>query len=254
MTTVGTAASYSTTTNYTPKSSANDAGTDAAFADLFDAQQTNDVNASTGETGKTTVLKGEPEALTLQGQVVYLQRIYLSEEPTKIWEMDESAYQDYITTNLQNLEIQKTGLEGTYTFPSTSDPYAATRRETYATVTVGGKVVAKIDNQGFVESSDSDYLRFKDALENLATDLDGPAAAQLTAEKIAAAVGGTVQKAPTAMTQSAYEALPSPQSLLVTDYEAVRSDPRYQELQNEQASLDALQQKRAAYLTQQSAV
>ncbi|MBB4953986.1 hypothetical protein H4S14_002046 [Agrobacterium vitis] len=257
MTTVGTTSSYSTTTGYTPKNSTNDAGTDAAFADLFEEPKNTDASVSTDETEKTTAHIGETEAFTLKGEIVYLQRIYPSGDPsnmwTSIWEMEESAYQDHLTSSLYDIEDRKTGLEVEFTRSSSSDPYAATRRETYATVTVGGKVVAKIDNQGLVESFDQDYLTFKNALENLVTDLNGPAAAQLTAETIAAAVGGTVQKASTAMTQSEYAALPSPKTLLVTDYEAMMSDPRYQELQDEIASLDALQQKRAEYLAQQSA-
>lgn len=81
------------------------------------------------------------------------------------------------------------------------------RLHTYATVTVDGAVVAVVDNQGVVFSSDEDYEKYADSLADEVNGTNGPDLAQLRAEQVASALGGTVDIADTALTQSQFEAL-----------------------------------------------
>ncbi|MBI1363725.1 MAG: hypothetical protein GC134_07040 [Proteobacteria bacterium] len=76
----------------------------------------------------------------------------------------------------------------------------------FATVTVGGKVVAKITNNGYVESSNAWGPRLQSVLGD--EKLQGPELAAERANAIAKAFGGTVHVADTALTQGEWEALP----------------------------------------------
>ncbi|MEA4856650.1 MAG: hypothetical protein AAGU21_03120 [Solidesulfovibrio sp.] len=117
----------------------------------------------------------------------------------------------------------------------------------YASIVVNGKVVAEIDNHGFVTTSNSMAGPCSDAIK--AADMragvsSGPMLAQARAEHIAEAVNGSIVMAQTAMSQSAFDAVPQPQ--VTIDYEAMRRDPRY-------AEIEQLQKAHAAFLAQQLA-
>lgn len=71
----------------------------------------------------------------------------------------------------------------------------------YATVKVGGKVVATLYNGGSVAMTNEAAAKVGD-LQDPPGLVGGPDLAQWRAERIAKAVGGTVEKAPTAITQS----------------------------------------------------
>lgn len=73
----------------------------------------------------------------------------------------------------------------------------------YATVKVGGKVVATIYNSGGTATSNATYGQVKN-LPSMgeAETLTGPALAEKRAAEIAKKLGGTVEKAATAMTDS----------------------------------------------------
>lgn len=109
----------------------------------------------------------------------------------------------------------------------------------YARVTVNGKVVATLDNNGFAAMSN-------DAAGTLGNSLPdsgcGPALAKARAEAIAKALGGKVEVADTAMTQADWARVPTPK--LSYDEAAIRADPMYSQLQ-------ALTRDRAAFLAQQ---
>lgn len=85
------------------------------------------------------------------------------------------------------------------------------RQHTYATIVVDGAPVAIVDNQGVAISSDEDYLKFADILADEVNGTNGPDLAQLRAEQIASALGGTVTIASTVLTQNEFDALASPQ-------------------------------------------
>lgn len=114
----------------------------------------------------------------------------------------------------------------------------------YATVVVNGQVVAEIDNHGFVTTGNAMSGMCADAIK--AADADssvtsGPGLAQARAEKIAEAMHGTIVKAPTAMSQRAFDATPQPQTTV--NYAAMRQDPEY-------AAIEQLQKAHAAFLAQ----
>lgn len=120
--------------------------------------------------------------------------------------------------------------------------------QTYATVTVNGKVVATIDNQGVAGASNAVASRFADRISNEVNGSNGPDLAQLRAQQIAALLGGKVEKASTAMTQQQFNANPiDPDALRPRiDVEAMKQHPLYQQLQDIRA-------QRMAFLAQQEA-
>lgn len=97
--------------------------------------------------------------------------------------------------------------------------------EIYAEVKVGGKVVATLYNSGAAVTSNASAGKLR-RLPSMGegTTLTGPALAQLRAEEIAKALGGTVAKAETAMTQAEWRARP-PMTWTI-DYEAMARDER----------------------------
>jgi hypothetical protein len=157
-----------------------------------------------------------------------LKAVPLAEAPEDLFQMVMAAKQDM--------------LEQRYSTPpdtSKNPAYAP-----YATVTVNGKVVAKIDNHGFVETSNAmgglcgDAIAAADARSGGAS---GPQLAQARAEEIAKALGGKVDKASTAMSQRAFEATPQPTATV--NEAAMRADPEY-------AQIAQLRQAHAAFLAQ----
>lgn len=117
----------------------------------------------------------------------------------------------------------------------------------YASVVVNGKVVATIDNHGFVVASNVMAGLFADAISNAdagAGVLSGPQLAQARAENIAESVNGTIVMAQTAMSQKAFDAVPQPKVHI--NYGAMKNDPRY-------AELEQLQKAHNAFLAQQMA-
>lgn len=79
----------------------------------------------------------------------------------------------------------------------------------YGTVKVNGKVVATLYNGGGAETSNMSYSKLKN-LPSMGVDEQtvGPELAQKRAEEIAAALGGTIEKAGTAQTQAQWRAIP----------------------------------------------
>lgn len=96
--------------------------------------------------------------------------------------------------------------------------------QVYAEVKVGGNTVAKIYNSGSIESSNAMGGRIQSILQRQDTQLSGPNGAQERAEILARALGGRIEKTTDAMTQGEWEA--SPKQHLVTDWDALRRDPR----------------------------
>ncbi len=101
----------------------------------------------------------------------------------------------------------------------------------YANIVVNGKVVAEIDNHGGIKTSNALADAFSAAVDEadaLANVMSGPELARLRAEKIAATLGGKVVKLSTAITQSAYNAIP--RTTAIVDTVALANDPRYEQL------------------------
>lgn len=114
----------------------------------------------------------------------------------------------------------------------------------YARVTVNGKVVATLDNNGAAISSNAIGAKVAGVLPGSVNGQSGPALAQARAEAIAKLLGGKVEIADTALTQSAWAAIPTPKATI--DHAAMTNDAMYRNLQQ-------LRQNRAAFLAQQLA-
>jgi hypothetical protein len=98
--------------------------------------------------------------------------------------------------------------------PADNDP-----SNIYATVKVNGETVATIDNSGAVHAVHGTAQRIEDLPSMGKGEVrSGPALAQARAKEIAEALGGKIDKADTAMTQSAWDSRPPVQ--VTYDYEA----------------------------------
>jgi hypothetical protein len=151
-------------------------------------------------------------------------------KPIHAAELDEKSYQNFVNS-------MESFLESSHYIENTTAGHPA--YEAYARVEVNGKAVAKLDNNGFTESSNG-------AVHKLLSDEDsplrGPALAQDRAERIAQALGGEVVKSSSALTQAEFSAMP--QLRLEVDYKSLRADPSYEQLQK-------TKQARTLYLAQQ---
>lgn len=94
----------------------------------------------------------------------------------------------------------------------------------YAEVKRNGKTIATLYNSGTLESPNAVAAQIRDLPSVRDSQQSGPALAQARAEEIAALLGGSVEKSATAQTQTAWQA--SPKQQYVTDWEALRRDPR----------------------------
>lgn len=98
-------------------------------------------------------------------------------------------------------------------------------QKTYAEVMVNGKSVAKVYNSGAMSTSNAAYGRISklDSVANPGT-MTGPELAQLRAEEIAKALGGTVVKSSDAITQGQW--LATPPVRFEIDYAAMERDQK----------------------------
>jgi hypothetical protein len=154
-------------------------------------------------------------------------------KPVAIWESDEMYG--------RIMEAQEALLEMSHSVrPDTSrnPAYAA-----YATVQVGGKVVAEIDNHGWVTTSNALGGRLGHLPDAAQGVFSGPALARARAEYLAEQLGGEVVMSSTALTQAAFQRVPQPK--IEVDVAAMQADPLYQNLQQ-------LKQARARYLEQRA--
>ena len=109
----------------------------------------------------------------------------------------------------------------------------------YATVKVNGRVVATLYNGGSVGMTNNAAAAVGDLQDP--PGLGGPDLAQWRAETIAKATGGTIEKAPTAIAQSAW----TPRQSLSTNYTREQLDAAFQAMMAEGQKATA--QRRASY-------
>lgn len=265
MTTIGLTSYNTSAGRYAGIERSNSSHVDKILADLSERQEaaTSTGNAvSSGSDGSLPTVDSRSSKVTVnfQGKLFALEGTLTrgidtaNLKMTNIWELPEADYQEHLAAmeaGVANLESQYTDRSWSATveaslkaFPPSSIP----QTEAYATVNVGGKVVATIDNQGVVGSSDAVAARLEGKLPDSLNGTNGPNLAHARAEIIAKLLGGRVEKASTALTQSQFNALPSPaEPEGKIDYEAMKKDPWYMQLEN-------LKQKRAEFLAQQTSV
>ncbi|MEH2587946.1 hypothetical protein [Bradyrhizobium sp. AZCC 1721] len=112
----------------------------------------------------------------------------------------------------------------------------------YATVKVNGKVVATLYNGGPSAMTNEAAGRVGDLQDPPGLN-GGPDLAQWRAERIAKAVGGTVEKASTAIAQSAWK----PRQTTSTDYTRAQLDAAFEAMMAERQT--AIAQRSAGYST-----
>jgi hypothetical protein len=154
----------------------------------------------------------------------------------KVSEAPEDLFQQLMQAMQVNLESRYLNMPDT-----TSNP----TYKSYADVVVNGKTVASIDNHGYVTSDNGGSGKVRAAIAQSAEDADtpsGPGLAAARAARIAAAFGGTVVKASTALTQDQYDAIDQPG--VTVDTAAMKQDPAY-------AQMQALMAARSEFLAQQ---
>lgn len=151
-----------------------------------------------------------------------------------ISEAPEELYQSYVYSEERILKALHTQLD---TAPNSP------RNQDYASVEVGGQVVATVSNNGFVTSSNAAAGSFHELFINENTGLIGPALAQDRAAKIAELLGGKVAQSSTAINQSQFNATAAPQAYI--DYKAMLQDPRFEQLQK-------AKEARTLYLAQEN--
>jgi hypothetical protein len=168
--------------------------------------------------------------------------------------LPEDRYKDYLESEKTFLEMDQRSLEIQFTQRSYPDLSNDPRTKPYANIVVGGKVVATIDNQGVVGTND-DILgqKLQSLLLSNVNGTNGPDLAQARAEQLANMLGGRVVQADTAIDQSKFASLSSMDPTEFIDYDAMRSDSRYEDLQRRYAEQASLPQRRAEYLSQASA-
>lgn len=250
MTTIGST-SYHTSTSYhagTGRSNAN-----ATYAGASERQEK--------ETKAATALLADPEVpettiaplpstatINLQGKLITLSAIGRGSDLSAakpIWEWPEDQYREYVETQRGFMEMEKRALEIEHTqYPDTSNDQ---RLQPYATVVVGGRVVATIDNQGIV-GTENEALgqRLQNHLSGKVNGTNGPDLAQARAEQIAKLMGGRVVAADTAMDQISFERLSSLEPQI--NYDAMERDPRYGALQDQYSDLEDIEKMRAQLL------
>lgn len=131
------------------------------------------------------------------------------------------AFTNFIEQEEQFLK----GLHGTLPDTSNNPTY-----QPYATVKVNGRVVAEIDNHGWVTTSKAFGGKLHDELPSEANGrIAGPILAQARADFLAQQLGGRVEMAQSALTQDVFDTIPQPHPSV--DYAALAADPRYQNLQ-----------------------
>jgi hypothetical protein len=116
-------------------------------------------------------------------------------------------------------------------------------QNTYATVKMEGKVVATLYNAGSVAMTNQAAAMVGDLQDPPGLN-GGPDLAQWRAERIAKAVGGTVEKASTAITQSAWK----PRETTSTNYTRKQLDAAFEAMMVEQQK--AVAQRSGGYSNQ----
>ena len=188
-----------------------------------------------------------PELFSRSGQAltplaVQLNAIHVSELP-------EERYQQFIEAQKQLIEANQQHLENQYSSRNKPQPENLPQTQPYATIKVGGKVVASVDNQGVVTTA-SDLSQ--DLLARLPNELNGgngPDLAQARAQVLAGYFGGKVEKADTAINQQEFDLLQHQAEMAVSiDYAAMHNDPMFEQLQNLMTSLKNYESQRQAFL------
>lgn len=188
-----------------------------------------------------------PELFSRSGQAltplaVQLNAIHVSELP-------EERYQQFIEAQKQLIEANQQHLENQYSSRNKPQPENLPQTQPYATIKVGGKVVASVDNQGVVTTASDLSQELLARLPNELNGGNGPDLAQARADVLAGYFGGKVEKADTAINQQEFDLLQHQAEMAVSiDYAAMHNDPMFEQLQNLMTSLKNYESQRQVFL------
>jgi hypothetical protein len=188
-----------------------------------------------------------PELFSRSGQVLtplsaQLNAIHVSELP-------EERYQQFIEAQKQLIEANRQHLENQYSSRNNPQPENLPQTQLYATIKVGGKVVASLDNQGVVTTASDLSQELLARLPNELNGGNGPDLAQARAQVLAGYFGGKVEKADTAINQLEFDLLQHQAEMAVSiDYAAMHNDPMFEQLQNLMTSLKNYESQRQDFL------
>jgi hypothetical protein len=244
MTTIASSSYYQPTASYTGASKSSCAKNSSTSVEDQSKETAPDATTANSYGSQPTIDAG-PSAALLNFQSKLIEGTVLDRSSLKFlgntWELSDDLYEGIVSSMQMSLEANYR------TFPEAPSISSDPRTQPYATVIVDGKVAATIDNQGVLETND-DVLgaQLRDVLVGSVNGTNGPDLAQARAEQLAKLLGGKTEKSDSAITQSAFNALPpSKPALPSVDYEAMKKDPLY-------AQLETLKQKRADYLAHQA--
>jgi len=259
MTIVANTPYYNATGRYVGSNGTNPPVTEDAGANRKQISANRAAGSAIEDDTQTASTNGSlPTSVTFMGKVV--NAILLDSSNLKVIntaELSEDEYQTFMEMDRSRIEANKRYLENQYTERTFPDYSNDPRMKTYATITIGGKVIATIDNQGVV-GTQSDAIGaiitklLQAGLPGEANIPGGPESAQFRAEKIAELLGGRLVKASTAMTQREFNAMPPfAGPAVAVDYEGMKSDPLYAQIERWSENYAATEQKRAEYLARQ---
>ena len=214
--------------------------------------QSGQLNLATTETKTTSATSANiapqhfPELFSRSGEAltplsVQLKAIHVSELP-------EDRYQEFMQAQQQLIEANQQYLEHQYSSRNKPQPENLPQTQPYATIKVGGKVVASVDNQGVVTTASGLSQDLLNRLPNEFNGGNGPDLAQARAEVLASYFGGKVEKADTAINQLEFNLLQDlPEMPDNIDYAAMQNDPMFEQLQNLITNIKNYESQRQAF-------
>lgn len=255
MTTIVSASYYGT--RHTGYDKANSTKSEEAYSGIVDEPRSEKKAIDAFRSDGSVDSRSSVATFKFMGQLITVTSLAVDLKPINVSELPEDQYQSFIEGQAALMAANRKYLEMQYThFSEPPDLSNYPGNKPYATVSVGGRVVATIFNDGGVRTEDNALgSRLRDALKNGVNGTNGPDLAQDRADQIAGMLGGKVSKSRTALTQLQYAALPE---IVVqppkVDFAAMRGDPLYAQLQKQADNLEILKQQREAFLSQQQAI
>lgn len=166
-----------------------------------------------------------------------------------IWELSDGEFQAFVEERVLSIKSSMDSLGVKYaTARGSFDLSKVPITKDFASVVVRGQVVATFDNQGNMITFDDDLAARLGSVGDSWAGSPGPERAQRAASFLAASTGGRVVKAPTAMAQWEFDALPTYTITTAIDVAALRQDPDYALLQEMRGGLATALKSRAEYL------
>lgn len=250
MTSVGSVYDYLDTGRTNAKNRT--ASRDSSFDDVWKQTEAATKKTSTDHSSETEE-SDRRRAITPSTEIIRMSDLIASGKvkAIKIAELPEDQYQSFLEGDRWAIEAYEKLLEGRYS-SAPELPENDPRTKSYATIVIAGKGIVTIDNQGCIGGNDAAMARLEGLLPDEVNGTNGPALAKARAEAAAAILGGRIIMSSTAISQPQFNALPSLDTLeRLIDYDAMKNDPAYQELENMRENYRQIELDRAAYLAKQ---